>query len=53
MREVDSTNIALGHLLLEAIDKKLDKKEALFNCFDKSWSQDFGNAWHQGYSKTW
>ena len=34
-KKVGSTNIALEYLLLEATGKKLGKKEALFNCFDK------------------
>ena len=50
-REVDSTNIALGHSPLGITDEGLDKEEALFDCFDGSWIRDFGNARHQGYSK--
>ena len=42
-REVNSTNIALRHLLLEKTSKKLDKKEAQFNCFDKFHIQGFSN----------
>ena len=37
MREVDSINIALKHSLLEVIGKKLGKKKAQFNYFDKSY----------------
>ena len=33
MREVNSINITLGHLLLKVIDKKFDDEKALFNCF--------------------
>ena len=34
MREVDSTDVILGHLLLKATGKKLKKEEALFNFFN-------------------
>ena len=30
-REINSTNIALGHLLWKIIGKKLEEKEALLN----------------------
>ena len=33
-KEVGSINIALGHLLLKTISKKLDKKKAQFDYFD-------------------
>ena len=36
IKDVDNTNIALGHLSLKAISKKLDKKKTLFNYFNKS-----------------
>ena len=51
-REVGSTNVALGHLPSEATDKEFGKEEALFNCFNGSWIQDFGDAQYQGYGKT-
>ena len=35
-KEVNSTNIALGHLLLKTTSKRLDKEKAHFNCFNKS-----------------
>ena len=35
IKKVDNTNITLGHLLLEATSKKLDKKKVQFNCFNK------------------
>ena len=36
IKEIGSTNIALGHLLLERTGKRLKKEEALFNFSDKS-----------------
>ena len=44
IREVGSTNIALGYLPSEVTGKRLDKKEAQFDCFDKSCIRGFGNA---------
>ena len=41
MREVGSTNVALGHLPLEATSNELEKKEILFGFFDKSEIRDF------------
>ena len=51
-REVDNTNVTLGHSPLEATGKELGKEEVQFNCFDRSCIRGFGNAWHQGYGKT-
>ena len=51
MREVSSTNIALGYLLLEATGKGLGEEEAHFDCFNGSCIQGFSNARHQGYGK--
>ena len=51
-REVGSTNVDLGHSLLEATGKRLDEEEAQFDCFDRSCIRGFGNVWHQGYGKT-
>ena len=45
IKEVGSTNIALGYLPSKAIGKKL-YKEVLFDCFDKFLIWDFGNTWH-------
>ena len=53
MREVGSTNVALGYSPLEATGKGLGKEEAQFDCFDESCIRGFNNAWHQGYGKTW
>ena len=53
IREVGSTDIALGHLPLKATGKKLGEEEAQFDCFDGSCIWGFGNAWYQGYGKTW
>ena len=36
IREVGNINASLRHLLLEVISKKHNKKEVLFNYFDKS-----------------
>ena len=36
MREVNSINIALGHLSLKITSKKLGEEKALFDYFDKS-----------------
>ena len=52
MREINSTNIALKYLLLEAIGKRLGEEEAQFDCFNRSYIQSFGNAQHWGYGKT-
>ena len=46
IREVDSTNVVEGHLLLGPIDKEFDKKETQFDCFDGSYIRGFGNARH-------
>ena len=51
-REDGSINIVLGHSPLEAIGKGLGEEEAQFDCFDGSYIQGFGNAWHQDYGKT-
>ena len=45
-KEVGSTNVALKHLSLEVIGKKLGKKEAQFNCFNGSYIRSFSNARH-------
>ena len=52
MREVGSTDVALGHSPLEATGEGLGEEEAQFDCFDGSCIRGFGNAWHQGYGKT-
>ena len=52
MREVGSTNVALGHSPSKATGKRLGEKEAQFNCFDGSCFRGFGNIRHQGYGKT-
>ena len=52
MREVSSINVVLEHLPLKATGKRFGEEEAQFNCFDGSCIQGFGNARHQGYSKT-
>ena len=49
---MSSTNVVLGYLSLKAISKKLDKKKAQFDCFDRSYIRDFDNVRHQGYGKT-
>ena len=36
IKKIGRSNITLKHLLLEATDKRLDKKEVLFNCFNES-----------------
>ena len=36
IKEDGSTNVALGHLSLETIGKRLDWEKAQFDCFDKS-----------------
>ena len=51
-REIDNTNVALGHLLWKAIGKKLGEEEAQFDYFDGSCIQGFGNARDQNYGKT-
>ena len=43
-KEVNSTNDALDHSPLKATGKKLDEKEAQFDCFDGFYIQGFGNA---------
>ena len=43
-KEVDSTNVALGYLPLEATGEGLNEEEALLDCFDRSWIRNFGNA---------
>ena len=50
-RVVDSTNVALKHLPLKGTSKKLSEEDAIYNCFDRFWIQDFGNAWLQSYGK--
>ena len=50
-REVNNTNIALEHSSLEATGKRLDKKEAQFDCFNKFYIQGFGNARHHSYGE--
>ena len=52
IKEVGSTDIALGHLQLEITGKKLGKEKAQFDCFDRSYIWGLGNARHQGYGKT-
>ena len=37
MREVASTNVVLGHLLLEITGKEFGKEKAQIDCFDKSY----------------
>ena len=51
MREVGNTNVTLEYLPLEAIDKKLGKEEAQFDCFDRSYIWGFGNTQYKGYGK--
>ena len=51
-REVGSTNVALGHLPLEATSKGLGKEKAQFDYFDGFCIRGFGNARHRGYGKT-
>ena len=51
-RKVDSTNIALKHLLSKATGKRLGEEEVQFDCFNRSCIQAFDNVQHQGYSKT-
>ena len=43
-REVGSTNVPLGHSPSGTTSKKLNEEEALLDCFNRSWIQDFGNA---------
>ena len=43
-REVGSTDVTLGHSPSRATGKKLNEKEALLDCFDRSWIQDLSNA---------
>ena len=50
-KEVGSTDVTLGYLPLGATDKGLGEEEALYDCFNGSWIQGFGNARHQGYGK--
>ena len=52
MREVGSTNVALGYSPLEATDEGLGEEEAQFDCFDKSCIRGFGDARHYDYGKT-
>ena len=52
MKKVGSTNNTLKHLLLEAIIKKLDKKKAQFNCFNRFILWGFGNIQYQNFGKT-
>ena len=35
-REVGNTNVALGHSPLGTTGKKLNEKEAILDCFDRS-----------------
>ena len=51
IREVDSTNIALGHSPSKATSKKLDEEKVQFDCFNRSYIQGFNNIWHQSYGK--
>ena len=51
-REIGSIDVALRYLPLEAIGKRLGKKEAQFDCFDRSYIWGFDNAQYQGYGKT-
>ena len=44
MKEVDSTNIAFGHSLLETTSKRLGKEQTHFNCFNRSDIWGFGIA---------
>ena len=44
-REAGCINVALRHLLLEATYEGLSKKEALLDCWDRSWIRGFGNAY--------
>lgn len=37
IKEVGNINIIQKHLLLRVTGKKLDKEEALFDCFNRSW----------------
>ena len=52
LREIGSTSIVLGHLLLEAIDKRLDEEKTHFDCFDKFYIRNFSDIWHKDYGKT-
>ena len=51
MREVGSTNIALGYSPLNITGKRLDKEKAYFDYFNQSYIRSFGNAWHQDNGK--
>ena len=46
MREIGSSDVALGHSPLEATGKRFGEEKALFNYVDRSWIQDIGNTWH-------
>ena len=43
-REVGSTDIVLGHSLLELTNKKFKEKQALFNFSDRSGIWDFDDT---------
>ena len=45
-REVNSTNVVLKNLLLEAFSKGLGEEETHFNYFDGSYFRGFSNARH-------
>ena len=44
-READCIDVALGHSPSEVTYEKLSKEEILFDCWDRSWIQGFGNAY--------
>ena len=46
IKKVGNINVTLGYLLLEVINKKLDKEEAQFDYFNKFYIRDFGNIWY-------
>lgn len=43
IKEICSTNNSLGHLLLKAINKKINMKKALLNYFDRFWIYTLDN----------
>ena len=42
-KEIGSTNITLGHSLLEAASKRLDEEETQFDSYDRSYIRGFSN----------
>ena len=45
MRKFDYIDIVLGHSSLEAINERLSKEKALFDCWNKSWIGGFDNIY--------